>query len=61
MQRPDVSALFDKPTNTVSYVAVDPATRKCALINSVPDYDPAAGHTDHHSADRPKHRGRTPG
>lgn len=52
MHGPDVNAFFDKATNTVSYVAVDPATRKCALIDSVLDYDPAAGHTDRRSADR---------
>ena len=52
MHRPDVTAFFDEATNTVSYVAVDPATRKCALIDSVLDYDPAAGTTDRHSADR---------
>ena len=52
MLRPQVTAFFDEPTNTVSYVAVDPATRRCALIDSVLDYDPAAGTTDHRSADR---------
>ena len=52
MHRPDVTAFFDEATNTVSYVAVDPATRNCALIDSVLDYDPAAGTTDRHSADR---------
>ena len=36
----------------MSHVAVDPATRKCALIDSVLDYDPASGRTDRHSADR---------
>ena len=43
MHKPEVTAFFDEPTNTVSYVAVDPATRRCALIDSVLDYDPAAG------------------
>jgi glyoxylase-like metal-dependent hydrolase (beta-lactamase superfamily II) len=52
MASPEVTGFFDEPTNTVSYVAVDPATRHCALIDSVLDYDPAAGHTDHQSADR---------
>lgn len=52
MHGPDVNAFFDRATNTVSYVAVDPATRKCALIDSVLDYDPAAGHTDRRSADQ---------
>jgi glyoxylase-like metal-dependent hydrolase (beta-lactamase superfamily II) len=51
-QRPEVTGFFDDATNTVSYVAVDPATRLCALIDSVLDYDPASGRTDRHSADR---------
>ena len=50
--RPEVTGFFDSATNTVSHVAVDPATRKCALIDSVLDYDPASGRTDRHSADR---------
>ena len=28
MQHPDVTGFFDQSTNTVSYVVVDPATRK---------------------------------
>lgn len=52
MQKPEVTAFFDEPTNTVSYVVVDPATRKCALVDSVLDFDPASGRTDRRSADR---------
>jgi glyoxylase-like metal-dependent hydrolase (beta-lactamase superfamily II) len=51
-KKPEVTAFFDEPTNTVSYVVVDPATGKCALVDSVLDYDPSAGRTDRHSADR---------
>jgi glyoxylase-like metal-dependent hydrolase (beta-lactamase superfamily II) len=51
MQKPEVTAFFDEPTNTASYVVADPATRKCALVDSVLDYDQASGHTDHRSAD----------
>jgi glyoxylase-like metal-dependent hydrolase (beta-lactamase superfamily II) len=50
--KPDVTAFFDEATNTISYVAVDPATRKCAVIDSVLDYDPNSGHTHKHSAKR---------
>ncbi len=55
MQRPEVTGFFDQPTNTVSYVVTDPATRKCALVDSVLDYDPASGHTGKHSADQMIH------
>src|SRR5688500_16500570 len=51
MQKPDVTAFFDEPTNTASYVVVDPATRECALVDSVLDYDQASGRTDKRSAD----------
>jgi glyoxylase-like metal-dependent hydrolase (beta-lactamase superfamily II) len=51
MQKPEVTAFFDEPTNTVSYVVADPGTGKCALIDSVLDYDQASGRTDHRSAD----------
>ena len=52
MSRLEVSGFFDEATNTVSYVAVDPATGKCALVDSVLDFDPSAGRTDHRSADK---------
>jgi glyoxylase-like metal-dependent hydrolase (beta-lactamase superfamily II) len=48
---PLVQGFFDQATNTVSYVASDPATKVCAIIDSVLDYDPAAGRTDTKSAD----------
>ena len=52
MSRLEVDGFFDEATNTVSYVAADPATGKCALVDSVLDFDPSAGRTDHRSADR---------
>ena len=45
-------AFFDPATFTYSYVVSDPASRQCALIDPVLDYDPASGRTAHHSADR---------
>jgi len=48
---PVVASFFDEPTNTVSYVVHDPATRKAAVIDSVLDYDAAAGRTSLASAD----------
>jgi glyoxylase-like metal-dependent hydrolase (beta-lactamase superfamily II) len=50
-QHPAVQAFFDKDTNTVSYVVSDPATQRCAVIDSVLDYDPASGRTSTTSAD----------
>lgn len=48
---PVVTAFFDEPTNTVSYVVTDPASGVCAIVDSVLDYDPAAGRTSTASAD----------
>ncbi len=48
---PVVKSFFDEPTNTVSYVVYDPATRDAAVIDSVLDFDPAAGRTSFASAD----------
>jgi glyoxylase-like metal-dependent hydrolase (beta-lactamase superfamily II) len=47
-----VETFFDSATFTYSYVVSDPATGRCALIDSVLDYDPAAGRTSYKSADR---------
>lgn len=48
--RPDVTAFFDQPTNTVSYVVTDPASRRCAIVDSVLDFEPASGRTSKDSA-----------
>ena len=50
-KRPSIAGFFDEATNTVSYVIHDPATNEAAIIDSVLDYDPAAGRTSHGSAD----------
>lgn len=49
--QPDVTAFFDDPTNTVSYVVKDPSGHACAIIDSVLDFDHASGTTDTKSAD----------
>ncbi|MEN2786903.1 MBL fold metallo-hydrolase [Sphingomonas qilianensis] len=46
-----VQSFFDEPTNTASYVVHDPATLRAAIIDSVLDFDAAAGRTDTTSAD----------
>ncbi|RYE62632.1 MAG: MBL fold metallo-hydrolase, partial [Oxalobacteraceae bacterium] len=50
-QSPVVKSFFDEPTFTVSYVVHDPATREAAIVDSVLNYDPAAGRTSFDSAD----------
>lgn len=49
--RPDIHSFFDEATFTVSHVVKDPASLKCAIIDSVLDYDPKSGRTDTKSAD----------
>lgn len=49
--KPQVHAFFDEPTNTVSYVVADAATRFCVIVDSVLDYDAASGRTSTASAD----------
>ena len=48
---PEVTAFFDNATNTVSYVVKDPEGSKCAIIDSVLDFDYASGRTNTRSAD----------
>lgn len=52
MQRPIVTHFFDEPTNTFSYVVQDPDSSACAIIDSVLDFDYAAGRTDVCSANQ---------
>lgn len=52
MNRPQVNPFFDPVTFTYSYVVVDESTKQCAIIDSVLDYDPAAGRTSTASADK---------
>jgi len=50
--KPHVEGFFDPETHTVSYLVLDEATRQCALIDSVLDYDPKSGRTTTTSADK---------
>ena len=52
MNSPEVTAFFDMPTNTVSYIVTDPETSKCAVIDSVLDFDQASGRTKTDSAEK---------
>ena len=51
-KRPTIAGFFDEATFTISYVVHDPSTVRAAVIDSVLDYDCAAGRTSFRSADR---------
>jgi glyoxylase-like metal-dependent hydrolase (beta-lactamase superfamily II) len=51
MAKPLVIGQFDKRTFSVQYVVADPATRRCAIVDPVLDYDEKSGATATHSAD----------
>jgi len=46
-----IKAFFDHATYTVSYAVSDLASKHCAIIDSVLDYDPNSGRTHKKSAD----------
>ena len=50
--KPDVRGFFDPVTATWTYVVWAENDKKCAVIDSVLDYDPAAGRTSTASADK---------
>jgi|TARA_R110002096_G_scaffold112543_16_gene245128 glyoxylase-like metal-dependent hydrolase (beta-lactamase superfamily II) len=52
MNKPVVTGFFDEATNTISYVVADPATNRCAVIDSLLDFDQASGRTKTESSDR---------
>ncbi len=52
MLHPEVFSFFDEPTNTASYVLKDPASNAAAIIDSVLDFDAAAGRTSTKAADQ---------
>ena len=49
---PIVKDFFHEDTNTFSYVVRDPATKACAIIDSVLDYDPGSASTSTIHADK---------
>ena len=49
---PEVKAFFDHESNTVSYVVIDPETKKAAIIDSVMDFDYASGTISYDHADK---------
>jgi glyoxylase-like metal-dependent hydrolase (beta-lactamase superfamily II) len=52
MMRPDITAFFDHASFTVAYIVSDPKERRCAIIDSVLDYDPRSERTSALGADQ---------
>ncbi len=50
--KPDVIGVFDRRTFSVQYIVIDPATKKCAIIDPVLDFDDKSGATATENADR---------
>lgn len=50
--KPEVLAFFDEPTNTFSYIAKDPASNACMVVDSVMEIDYAAGRLSLNGADK---------
>ena len=45
-----IHSFFDGPTNTVTYLVMDPQTKSAAVIDPVLDYDHASGRAAMESA-----------
>ncbi|MBN9080127.1 MAG: MBL fold metallo-hydrolase [Rhizobiales bacterium 62-17] len=56
-----IEAFFDEPTNTVSYLVWDAASRHGAVIDPVLDYDHKSGEVDNRSVDTILARAKTLG
>ena len=48
---PEVQGFFDPATNTISYVVSDPSSGRCAVVDSVLDFDYAAGSISYANAE----------
>jgi glyoxylase-like metal-dependent hydrolase (beta-lactamase superfamily II) len=51
-QKPEVTGFFDPRTWSVQYVVADPATKACAIIDPVHDFDEKSGQTATTNADK---------
>ena len=49
--KPNVTAFFEEDSSTFSYVVQDPKSNRCAIIDSVLNFDYASGGTSNSSAD----------
>ena len=50
--KPKVKCFFDKQTNTASYVVIDEVTKKCAIFDSVLDFDYFTGEISFKNAEK---------
>ena len=48
----EIKVFFDKTTSTLSYVVYDELEKKCAVIDSVLDFDYSSGDIDYVNADK---------
>jgi len=49
--QPEVQGFYDEATATISYIVRDPASKACAIIDSVMDFDPPSGRISFEHAD----------
>src|SRR5690348_8225937 len=49
--KPEVKGFFDEPTNTVSYLVWDAASKEAAVIDPVLDFDQTSGEANVEAAD----------
>ncbi|MGY9060580.1 MAG: MBL fold metallo-hydrolase, partial [Candidatus Puniceispirillales bacterium] len=47
-----VNGFYDKQTSTISYVVSDNSSKKCAVIDSVLDFDYSSGSIEYKNADK---------
>ena len=47
-----IKGFFDEETSTISYVVYDMTSKKCAVIDSVLDFDFSSGTVDYHNAEK---------
>ena len=49
---PEVLPFYDTDSGTISYIVKDPSSNSCAVVDSVLDFDYAAGQIYYESADK---------
>ena len=47
-----IKGFFDEETSTISYVVYDMTSKKCAVVDSVLDFDFSSGTIDYHNAEK---------